>query len=459
VTDVETPPRIEHRFAPQGGCLDLFLDRSPELLVSGPAGTGKSRACLEKLHFVALHNPGMRGLIVRKTHKAMTGSALVTFREKVLPEAIRTGLVKYYGGSGEKPAAYLYRNGSTIQLTGMDAATKIMSTEFDMIYVQEAIELTEDDWEALTTRLRNRRISFQQLIADTNPSTPTHWLKQRANEGKTKIIESRHEDNPTLVNPDGTYTVDGAEYIAKLDALSGPRFYRLRQGKWVAAEGVIYEDYDDAVHLIDPFPIPEEWPRWWAVDFGFIHPFVLQCWAEDPDGRLYLYREIYKTRQLVSDHARTILDIVAPYDNPMAERPADTPTWAHRTWIEPQPASIVTDHDAEGRATLEDELGLSTDPAHKAVKEGIEKVQLRLRDPGDGRPRIFLFRDCVVEVDQSQRDAKLPTCTAEEIPGYVWGDKAKEGPVKYADDGCDTMRYVVAEVDLGARPNFRSFDE
>ena len=63
MTDVEAPPRIEHRFAPQGGCFDLFLDRSPELLVSGPAGTGKSRACLEKLHFVALHNPGMRGLL------------------------------------------------------------------------------------------------------------------------------------------------------------------------------------------------------------------------------------------------------------------------------------------------------------------------------------------------------------------------------------------------------------
>jgi hypothetical protein len=40
---------------------------------------------------------------------------------------------------------------------GMDKPTKIMSSEYDFIYVQEAIELTETDWENLTTRLRNGR--------------------------------------------------------------------------------------------------------------------------------------------------------------------------------------------------------------------------------------------------------------------------------------------------------------
>jgi predicted transcriptional regulator len=40
------------------------------------------------------------------------------------------------------------------------------------------------------------------------------------------------------------------------------------------------------------------------VDFGYTNPFVMQWWAEDPDGRLYLYREIYRTRRLVEDHAK-----------------------------------------------------------------------------------------------------------------------------------------------------------
>jgi predicted O-methyltransferase YrrM len=58
-----------------------------------------------------------------------------------------------------------------IVVVGLDKAQKVMSSEYDVIFVQEAIELTVDDWEALTTRLRNGKISFQQLLADCNPST------------------------------------------------------------------------------------------------------------------------------------------------------------------------------------------------------------------------------------------------------------------------------------------------
>ena len=66
-----------------------------------------------------------------------------------------------------------------------------MSTEYDMIYVQEATELTEDDWEALTTRLRNGRAPIQQLIADCNPAEPTHWLKARCDSGQTRMLNTQ----------------------------------------------------------------------------------------------------------------------------------------------------------------------------------------------------------------------------------------------------------------------------
>lgn len=56
---------LEHTYHPRGACVDLFNYRGPEVLMSGPAGTGKSRACLEKIHMMALANPGMRGLIVQ----------------------------------------------------------------------------------------------------------------------------------------------------------------------------------------------------------------------------------------------------------------------------------------------------------------------------------------------------------------------------------------------------------
>lgn len=425
---MSTPATLEHTFVPYGAALDLFHSRESEVLLNGPAGTGKSRACLEKLHALALANPRMRGLIVRKTRESLGSTALVTWREHVAKEAIETGIVDFYGGSAEQPPQYRYSNGSSIAIGGMDKSTKIMSSEYDTAYVQEAIELTEDDWESITTRLRNGKITFQQLIADTNPSTPTHWLKQRSDRNDLVMMESRHEDNPTLFDQEtGEPTETGRAYLAKLDKLTGVRKLRLRNGLWVAAEGLIYEEFDPAIHLLDPFKVPKSWTRYWSVDFGYTNPFVLQMWAEDPDGRLYLYREIYRTRRLVEDHARHALELSAD---------------------EPKPAAVICDHDAEDRATLERHLGMKTEAAHKAVSAGIQAVQSRQKVAGDGVARIFIVRGAVADPDPDLVESKKPSCTADEVPGYVWSDKStKEQPVKQDDHGCDAKRYLVAYVD------------
>jgi PBSX family phage terminase large subunit len=433
----------------------MFGCRDPEVLLSGPAGTGKSRACLEKLHIMMLMTPGARGLIARKAATTLSSTALVTWRNYVAKEAIAVGDVVYYGGSAQEPASYQYKNGSVVAIGGLDKVSKIMSAEYDVVYIQEATELTEDDWESITTRLRNWKISFQQLIADCNPQSPEHWLKVRCDKGRTKMLTSTHEDNPMLFGEDGEVTPNGASYIGKLDNLSGVRYQRLRMGRWVAAEGVIYEQWSNdnltnieeirhgAREFVDKFGIPMSWPRYWSVDFGFVNPFVCQFWAEDPDGRLYLYCEIYHTQRTVDQHAQTIRSIVLNDKG---------------SWIQPRPRAVVCDHDAEGRAVLEKELGISTEPAHKSVLEGIDITQTRIRKAGDGRPRIFILRNALHEVDGELVDSARPTCTAEEIPAYVWNDKrTKEEPVKEDDHGCDAMRYVACQLEFGIRVMYRSF--
>jgi hypothetical protein len=453
-----TTATVTHTFQPRGAARALLESRADEILLSGPAGTGKSRACLEKLLMQALKYPGMKGLIIRKTQTSLTSTALVTWREKVAVEALAHGEVRWYGGSSQKPPAYQFRNGSEIVVGGMDKSTKIMSSEYDVCFVQEAIELIEDDWQAITSRLRNGRLPYQQLMADTNPAQPSHWLKQRCDRGDTLMLESRHEDNPIYFTDAGAMTPAGKAYIeGKLDKLTGVYHLRLRKGLWVAAEGLIYEDWDPAVHLVDRFPIPDAWPRWWSVDFGYTHPFVLQMWAEDPDSRLFLYREIFHTRRLVEDHARQVLSLVTEpvpdVDQIDDEEPVDAIAHGRRRWTEPRPRGVICDHDAEGRATLEKHLGLGTIKANKKVTEGIQAVQARLKAAGDGRPRLFILRDSVVERDPQLVDAKRPACTAEEIPGYVWaikpGGQLKEEPVKDMDDGADGVRYMAAERDLG----------
>lgn len=416
-------------FRPYGAALEAMIAHDAEVLFEGPAGTGKSLAHLNKIFIQAENYPGCRILMVRKTRASLTESTMVTFENKVVPEGHKC----LDGANRQNRHSYVFPNGSEIVLGGMDRLTRILSTDYDVVYVSEAIELAEDEWETLTTRLRNGRMPYQQIIADTNPDKPVHWLNQRCNSGVTRRLLSRHEDNPALFDFDrGEWTEAGRLYIATLDRLTGARKERFRYGRWASAEGLIFDEWDAAKHLVMPTALGAHLQRVWTVDFGFTNPFVWQSWVTLDDGELVREAEIYKTGLLVSDAAKMIRE------------------W-QKTSGSPRPSAIVCDHDAEGRATLERELGMATTPAHKSVLEGIQAVQVRLRGNAAG-PRLFLMRDALIHRrDAALLDAKKPTCTEEEVDGYVWnvtsGRKKGEEPLKENDHGLDAMRYRVAHSD------------
>lgn len=431
---LEDPPADVVAFSPYGGGRILWQCRSPEVILSGPSETGKTRTALEKLDALCWKYPGAQCAIIRKTRVSMTGSVLQTFEKKVLPPG--SPVVKY---GGEKVEWYDYPNGSRTYVGGMDHPDKVLSSERDFIYVNQAEELLLDDWETLTTRATGRagNAPYAQVLGDCNPGGANHWILARAAAGDLVLLESRHEDNPTLFDPaTGAITEQGTRTLATLDRLTGVRYERLRKGRWTSAEGAVYEDFDRAVHLVDPFPIPADWTRVRAIDFGFTNPFVCQWWAIDGDGRMYLYREIYHTRRLVEDHARQIL------------------AFSRGETV----AATVADHDAEDRATLE-RHGVRTVGAEKAVATGIQAVQERLRPAGDGRPRLFVFRNALVEADPALLAAKKPTCTEQEWDAYVWaktgdGRPNREQPSKVDDHGMDTTRYAVM---WASRPPRRHF--
>lgn len=456
----------EHIYQPRGGCKEVFDARGEEVLVSGPAGTGKSRACLEKIFAVCLITPHVRALIVRKTLSSLGSTALVTWRNFVIKEALETGTVVYYGGSREEAPQYRFKNGSTVTIGGLDKPTRIMSSEYDIVYVQEATEISLDDLELIKTRLRNWRVGFQQLLMDCNPAGDKHWLKRRCDDGVCKMIFSRHEDNPRLfteiINPDGTVeyrvTEKGAHYIGILDNLTGVRYKRLRLGLWVSAEGIVYEEFNPETHLLNwefddegnRLSLPNDWERIWVIDFGYVNPFVLKCYAQGPDGEFYMYREIYMTQRTVEEHAKTIMDIVNPekettyYDH--INRTERTVT--KREWIEPRPSMVICDHDAEGRRTFERATGLGTQPAIKNVYEGINATKEALRPDDNGLCKLYIMRDSLVERDQYLVDKLLPWCTEQEYPAYVWkistDGRIQDEPVKKDDHGVDTDRYLIS---------------
>jgi PBSX family phage terminase large subunit len=475
-TVVELPAGARQGFQPYGGGLQLWKNKDPEVIISGPAETGKTRTALEKLDALMWKYPGAQAIIVRKTYKSLKTSVLLTFEKKVLgawdPNAggyqarkfnpkkpMGPGellfdckgnpIVEHRGAfdqrktpviklGGEHVEGYLYPNGSHIYLGGMDVPDKVLSSEWDIVYINQAEELTLNDWEIITTRTTGRagNMPYAQVMADCNPGAPMHWIRARAEKGRLKFIESRHEDNPTLFDPvTHQITEQGKRSLTVLDNLTGVRYLRLRLGKWAAAEGVIYEEFDREIHIINPFLIPKDWVRFRAIDFGYTNPFVCQWWAMDPDGRLYLYREIYMTHRLVEDLAIEI--------NKLSQGELISAT--------------ICDHDAEDRATLEKDRGpgnpgIPTKPAMKAVSLGIQAVQGRIRRAGDGKPRIFIMAGALVEADPILLNNKKPVCTEQEIESYIWtptkdSRSNKEDPLKENDHGMDPMRYIVCYVD------------
>jgi phage terminase large subunit len=183
----------------------------------------------------------------------MTQAALATFNNKVLTQDVAE--LWFHHGDQE----YRYPNGSVIAVAGLDDAEKVKSSDYDMVYVQEATELVEDDWSMLIRGLRNGVMPYQQIMADCNPGPPDHWLKQRCDSGACLLIESRHEDNPSLWNEAlGTWTIEGTAYIAGLDSLRGYLYKRLRLGLWVAAEGMFFTEWNPSQHVVDSFDPPPD---------------------------------------------------------------------------------------------------------------------------------------------------------------------------------------------------------
>lgn len=460
-----TEDELRKAYIPRGYVYEDFMyDQSPIVGLSGPAGTGKSRCALEKIHLLLEGIPGARAFIARKTRESLTEAALFTYEEHVLP----AGHPCLGGAHRVNRSQYLYPNGSMLVIVGLDKPQRIMSTEFDVGYIQEAVECDAEDIEMLTTRLRNGRVPYQQLIFDCNPDSPQHWIYQRFLNGKLKLYDTRHEDNPVLWQDDpngeltaydgrrGRWTPKGIAYIANLEELTGPRYHRLRHGKWVTAEGAVYaEVWDPRLNLCNKFDPPKHWRRFWTVDFGYTHPFVLQMWAVDGDGRMWMYKEIYRTRTLVRDNAINALNLAGwEFHQEFGHRPI-------RENPDPLPEYVVMDWDAEGRATFEEATGLRGEAAYKSILDGIDAMAARLRPAGDGLPRMFVMKGVLVEVDDELKRAMQPICTAEEFTAYIWdisnGKKQKEMPLDKYNHGMDAARYGVARED-GLRDKFKAGD-
>src|SRR5574343_618576 len=286
---ITAPSRAEVTFF--GGVRDMMRCRAPRVIVEGPAGTGKTIGDMWRIRLLCEKYPGSRHMLMRDTRASMTESVLVALEEKVLG---RTHPAVVNGPSRATRTEYAFDNGSRIICGGLDKPERTFSAEYDTITVVEATETTEDKVELLQRALRNGKMGYHQLKLECNPDAPTHWINRWGQTGRAARIVTRHEDNPYLYDHAlGKWTASGQEYINNLETLTGHRLERLRYGKWVAAEGVVYSEFDARTHVIDEMPTGwQKWTKYRVIDFGFNDPFVCQWWAVQDDCA-YMYRESY----------------------------------------------------------------------------------------------------------------------------------------------------------------------
>jgi len=238
-----------------------------ELLIDGPAGTGKTFGVLTALHCLLADYPGLRALMVRQTRASLTESAMVTFERDIL-RADGMGSIAANAHRRNRQG-YDYPNGSTLVVGGMDKPDGVLSTDWDIIYVNESIQLVDEGWDALGSRLnrpgRPRWLGY--LIGDTNPGDPSHWLKKRCDEGRITRWETGHEANPAMFQG-GTWTPSGRDYIGRLQRLKGTRRKRFLEGLWAAGEGQWFEQFTEANVNADKARFDPAYKVHLAVDSG-----------------------------------------------------------------------------------------------------------------------------------------------------------------------------------------------
>lgn len=410
VQRVSTVPGPETKpYRPHGALYDLFARRDRELVVEGPADTGKSRACLEKLHIAMTKYPGARAAMVRKTRKSLSTTAMVTYERWVCPD----GAAKLWGDQ-----EYRYANGSRIYLLGMDDVGKVMSLEADMVYVQEASELEQEDWEILTTRVTGRgaTMPYVQLLADMNPTRPDFWLYVREAEGKVAFLKATHADNPTIT----------PERLAPLDALTGFRYKRLRLGLRVAAEGMFFTEWNPEIHVVDARDLPADWTRWTTTDYGFADPFCTLWLARSPERRIYVYRELYATG--LRDEQQADLIARRSQGERIVRHIGDPSMFNNRTEQDkPSIASVYRAH------------GVRLEPGTNSRIPGWQAVRAVLSADLGTLPRLQVMRERCPNLIRT-----LPAMVHDPLDAEDLADKIKT--MKTEDHAVDALRYgVMAE--------------
>lgn len=361
----------------------------------GAVRSGKTYISLWRFLKELMHGPAGEYVIICRTYDSFKRNMLPQLTDMIGTDA------RYYKGSREMNIW-----GKTIHIVGADderAESKIRGPTFSGAYVDEITIIPESVFKMLISRCA---MGGAKIFGTTNPDSPYHWLKRDylTNNEDVKAWQFTLEDNPNL-------TQDEKEYLKR--QYKGLWYQRFIEGKWVQAEGAIY-DFFDQTHLID-FPQSTAQRYIVGVDYGTTNPcaFVLiginpdrypNIWVEDEyfyDSRI---RQRQKTDSEYAEDLRTFL----------LHREAAT------IYIDPSAVSFKLELQKRGFSNIIE--------AENEVIDGIRFVSKYLTN---GTMKIC--RKC--------------SNLIKEFQSYVWDPKCiklgEDKPLKENDHALDALRYAI----------------
>lgn len=217
-------------------------------------------------------------------------------------------------------------------------------------------------------------------------------------------------DNPFL---------DGEEIKAFTKNMSAQEQESRRFGKFRKDVGLVYPEFDDCVHIIEPFDIPKDWQDTISIDPGLKNPLSAHWYCVDFDGNVYVVAEHYAADRDIIYHSDQIKKICERLDwkkfngkiRAMIDSAANQTTLACNK-------SVVQ---------LFYENGILADAkVNKDLFSGINVVKSYLKT-GDGKTRLYIFKNCVNMI--------------REFKSYWWGEH--DAPVKKDDHSLDELRYYL----------------
>ena len=463
-----------------------------EILFEGPARTGKSFTLCLFARLWAEQFPGAKILFVRQTRKSLNHSVLTLWEDLferghpvLTPPRMKRARDEYvfpYSENevdiGDGRGLVKYAGESEVHLIGMDNPERLMSTEYDVILVFEATELSLRSWSLAFSRLSNAHMPWNFQVADCNPAEATNWLNLRAEEslmdgdeetGHKKMFRIRTvlQDNPKMWDDErGKWTPVGTAYNKKLDNLPPRERGRLRDGLWISQSGQVFENWRPDRHVVQGKLVQKEGrgSDWWlmpliadgvtqdfeprrvawfgcAFDWGYFpDPGAAALYAVDDQQRAFVVEEYYCVKK--------------PHDWWVKKAVAWQKKFDVRAVVcdGPQEKVSVMNAMLGGKLSVRGHpIAITAEKGPGSILAGIDIVRWCLDndDSEKPQPRLRYLATAPRVTDGYLVDELLPTGGAQEYPGYVFveredGRPNKALPVDLNNHGIDRDRYFMS---------------